>query len=109
MPRSRENAYHVREALVRPAMPQNSWPIVQMISTALAAGDVRNVVMIGIGPPPPSVTAFSSETAKSSARRTNQPMIAEMTTDRQTPCEAATAASFVSSAVWADASYPVIV
>src|ERR687888_1883754 len=36
MPRSRENAYQVREALVRPAAPQNSWPTVAMIRISLA-------------------------------------------------------------------------
>ena len=35
MPRSRENAKHIREALVRQASPQNSWPTVQINSTAL--------------------------------------------------------------------------
>src|ERR671930_2116639 len=36
IPRSRENAYHVRDALVRPAAPQNSCPTVAMISTSFA-------------------------------------------------------------------------
>src|SRR5437867_184018 len=40
MPLSREKAYHVREALVRPAAPQNSWPMVAMIRTAFAAAGV---------------------------------------------------------------------
>ena len=35
-----ENAKHIREALVRQARPQNSWPIVEIITTALNA-DVR--------------------------------------------------------------------
>ncbi len=35
MPRSRENAKHMREALVRQASPQNSCPTVQITSTAL--------------------------------------------------------------------------
>ena len=36
-PWSRENAKHIREALVRQARPQNSWPIVEMITTVLNA------------------------------------------------------------------------
>ena len=43
IPRSRENAYHVRDALVRPAAPQNSCPTVQMISTIFAAHALRPV------------------------------------------------------------------
>src|SRR5690348_9030954 len=34
--RSRENAYQVRDALVSPAMPQNSCPIVEMRITSSA-------------------------------------------------------------------------
>src|SRR6266568_2133126 len=36
IPRSRENAYQVRDALVSPAAPQKSWPTVAMMSTSLA-------------------------------------------------------------------------
>src|SRR5215475_7390196 len=36
IPRSRENAYQVRDALVKPAAPQKSWPTVAMISTIFA-------------------------------------------------------------------------
>src|SRR5215216_7316869 len=44
IPRSRENAYHVREALVRPAAPQNSCPTVAMISTIFAAQESSALV-----------------------------------------------------------------
>src|ERR671927_909793 len=37
MPRSRENAYQVRDALVSPAAPQNSWPTVAIRITSFAA------------------------------------------------------------------------
>ena len=37
MARSREKAYQVLEALVNPAAPQNSWPIVAMMNTIFAA------------------------------------------------------------------------
>src|SRR5215208_1583083 len=37
IPRSRENAYQVREALVRPAAPQNSCPTVAIRITILVA------------------------------------------------------------------------
>ena len=39
-PRSRENAKHMRDALVRHAMPQNSCPIVEISTTALIAAGV---------------------------------------------------------------------
>src|SRR5437763_9545797 len=105
--RSRENAYQVRDALVRPAAPQNSWPTVAMRMTAFAAHELNASTMSGIEPPPPLVTASTWLTAKSSASRTAQPASAEKNTDRHTPWAAATAAPRVSSAVWAEASYPV--
>ena len=43
---SRENANVIREALVTHAMPQNSWPIVEIRSTALAAAELSAVSMI---------------------------------------------------------------
>src|SRR5438552_7865717 len=52
MPRSRENAYQVREQLVRPAAAQNGWPTVAISSTALAAAEVRAVSITGIEAPP---------------------------------------------------------
>src|SRR2546421_7995051 len=104
MPRSREKAYHVRDALVMPAITQKIWPTVQMNSTVLADALLSAPVMIGIEPPPPPVTPFSLWTANKSASRTIQPASAEKKTERQTPCEAATAAPRVSSAVCAEAS-----
>src|ERR1700690_1421130 len=43
---SREKANVIREALVTHAIPQSSWPIVEIRSTALAAADVSAVSMI---------------------------------------------------------------
>src|SRR5438445_7545143 len=77
MPRSRENAYHVREQLVRPAAPQNSCPTVAISSTALAAAVVSEVSMIGIEPPPFSVIAGTLLAANTSESSTAQPAIAE--------------------------------
>src|SRR5436309_609875 len=77
IPRSRENAYQVREALVRPAAPQNSCPTVQMISTSFAAHELRPVSRIGIAPPPPLLIAATLVAANSRARSTAQPAIAE--------------------------------
>src|SRR5947209_18795569 len=77
MPRSRENAYQVREALVRPAAPQNSWPTVQMISTNFAAHELRPVSITGIEPPPNLVIAPTLVAVNSSASSTAQPAIAE--------------------------------
>src|SRR5437588_9666271 len=77
MPRSRENAYQVREQLVRPAAPQNSWPTVAISSTALAAAEVRAVSITGIEPPPFSLIAVTLSAANTRASSTAQPAIAE--------------------------------
>src|SRR5947209_16098387 len=77
IPRSRENAYQVRDALVRPAAPQNSCPTVQMISTSLAAQADSPVSITGIEPPPALVIALTWLAANNSASSTAQPAIAE--------------------------------
>src|SRR3954464_6470104 len=71
--RSRENAYHVRDALVRPAMPQKIWPIVAMKITASAQPELIALVMTEMEVPPASLIAFVSLAAKVSARSTNHP------------------------------------
>src|SRR3954465_14152649 len=71
--RSRENAYHVREALVRPAMPQKIWPIVAMKITPSAQPELIALVMTEMAVPPPSLIAFVSLAANVIARSTNQP------------------------------------
>ena len=43
---SRENANVMRDALVMQAMPQNSWPTVEIRTTALAADDYSAVLKI---------------------------------------------------------------
>src|SRR2546426_7345908 len=62
MPRSRENAYHVRDALVSPAAPQKSWPIVAIRTTIFAAHMwlFMALVKIEIAVPPAPLTAFTS-------------------------------------------------
>src|ERR1700756_5693106 len=77
IPRSRENAYHVRDALVRPAAPQNSWPTVKMISTNFAAHALSPVLTTGIAPPPSLLIASTWLAANSSASSRTQPAIAE--------------------------------
>src|SRR5262249_43019012 len=77
MPRSRENAYQVREALVSPAAPQKSWPIVAIRITIFAAQESSEVVKIEMDVPPASLTAPGSLTANRKASRTIQPAIAE--------------------------------
>src|SRR4051812_13285166 len=109
IPRSRENAYHVREALVRPAAPQKNWPTVAMISAAFAAAGVRALEKAAAAVPPAAVTPLMSVTANRIASSSIHPAMAEKNTERHTPRAAAIAAPRVSSAVWADASYPVIV
>ena len=104
MPRSRENAYQVRDALVRPAAPQNSCPTVAIRITSFAAQGSRAVVKIAVEAPAASVTAFSLLAANRKASSRTQPMSAEKKTERQTPWAAALAAPRVSSAVWAEAS-----
>ncbi len=104
MPRSRENAYHVREALVRPAAPQKSWPTVAIIRISLAAQESSALVKIAPTNPALSLMASTSFAANRKASRTNQPITADQKTERQTPWAAVIAAPRVSSAVWADAS-----
>src|SRR5207302_3584027 len=79
MPRSRENAYQVREALVSPAAPQKSWPTVAMISTSFAPQRWFAIALlkIEIELPPAASTAFVSLAAYRKASRTNHPAIAE--------------------------------
>src|ERR1700733_1853158 len=43
---SRENANVIRDELVTQAMPQKSWPIVEITRTALAAAELSAVSMI---------------------------------------------------------------
>src|SRR5215213_4912680 len=104
IPRSREKAYHVREALVRPAAPQKSWPIVAIMRTIFAAQESSALVKIAPTNPAPSLTALTSLAANRKASRTNHPMTADQKTERQTPCAAVIAAPLVSSAVCAEAS-----
>src|ERR671937_2240735 len=59
IPRSRENAYQVRDALVRPAAPQNSWPTVAISRTNFAAHGSSALVKITPTKPAPSLTAFT--------------------------------------------------
>src|SRR5919204_3697501 len=104
IPPSREKAYQVRDALVRPAAPQKSWPTVAIRITSLAAQESSALVKIAPTKPAPSLTAFTSVAANRNASSTNQPMTADQKTDRHTPCAAAFAAPLVSSAVCAEAS-----
>ena len=48
IPRSRENAYQVREALVRPAATQKIWPTVAIRITSFAAQESMALVKIAI-------------------------------------------------------------
>src|SRR4051812_47902105 len=85
IPRSRENAYHVREALVSPAAPQKIWPLVAMMNTILAAHGSIELVKIAPGKPSASLTAPSSVAANRKASSTNHPITADRATDRHTP------------------------
>src|SRR5215207_2249306 len=102
--RSRENAYQVREALVRPAAPQKNCPIVAISTTSFAAHESSAELKIPNTAPPESLTAATSLAAKRKPSSTSQPITADQKTDRHTPCAALTAAPLVSSAVCAEAS-----
>src|SRR6266511_2369898 len=52
MARSRENAYQVRDALVRPAMPQKIWPTVEIRMTVSAQPELMALVKTAIELPP---------------------------------------------------------
>src|SRR6266545_2217249 len=85
MPRSRENAYHVRDALVRPAAPQKNWPTVAIRITSFAAQGSSAELKIPNTLPPELLTAPTWVAANRKASSTNQPMIADQNTERQTP------------------------
>ena len=77
MPRSRENAKHMREALVRQAVPQNSCPTVAIRITSLAAQLSRAEVKTAGEYPAAASIALTSVAAKVIASSTIQPIIAE--------------------------------
>src|SRR5437588_12569448 len=104
IPRSRENAYQVREALVSPAAPQKNCPTVAIRITSFAAHAFMEVVKIVPTNPALALIAFTSVAANRNARSNSQPITADQHTDRHTPWAAAFAAPLVSSAVCADAS-----
>jgi hypothetical protein len=62
---------------VTQAIPQKSWPMVEITSTALAADDVRADSMIDWEVPPAASIAFVCVAAKVSASSTNHPNTAE--------------------------------
>src|SRR4051812_4109603 len=75
-PPSRENAKHIRDALVRHALPQKSWPTVQMMSRTLKAVRVSAWSKIAsVDPAPNPLLAFDTKptfwTANVIARRTS--------------------------------------
>ena len=70
----------MRDALVRQATPQNSWPMVEIVTIALVAVSVSALSKIATSEPPPClavVIASESLAAKVMASSTNQPMTAE--------------------------------
>src|SRR5919201_867016 len=104
IPRSRENAYHVRDALVRPAAPQKNWPTVAIRITSFAAHAFIELVKIVPTKPALLLIAFTSVAANRNASSSTQPIAADQNTERHTPWAAAFAAPRVSSAVCAEAS-----
>src|SRR5712691_4637114 len=102
--RSREKAYHVRDALVRHPRPQKSWPTVEMRITASAHFELSALVKTEIDVPPALLIAPTSLAAKVIASRTNQPITAAQKTEFHRPRADLSSASCVSSATWAEAS-----
>src|SRR6202035_1853149 len=76
---SRENANVMREALVKHATPQKSWPTVEIRITALAADELSAVVKIDrAGKPALTISAsWLFWIANVIASRTIQPITAE--------------------------------
>src|SRR5580704_12613023 len=70
---SRENANVIREALVTHAIPQNSWPTVEITSTALAAAELSALSMIDCEVPPAALIVLTWVAANVSASSTAQP------------------------------------
>src|SRR5436190_23084900 len=58
--RSRAKAYQVREALVRHAVPQKSWPMVAIRMISFAAHESMELVKDGATKPAPALTAPKS-------------------------------------------------
>src|SRR3954447_16628238 len=87
--RSRENAYHVRDALVRPAVTQKICPMTAIMITSLAAQETIAVVKIATGKPAPLSTAFVSLAANRNPSSRIQRISAEKKIDRHTPWAAA--------------------
>ncbi len=94
----------MREALVRPAAPQNSCPTVAIRITIFAAHESRALVEDRDRVAGGSLIAATSVAANRKASSTSQPISAEKKTERQTPLAAPWAAPTVSSAVCAEAS-----
>ena len=67
----------MRDALVRQAPPQNSWPNVEIATTILVAVSVSALSKTASELPAPSLMASTSVAANVMASRTNQPIRAE--------------------------------
>src|SRR3954447_2832363 len=102
--RSRENAYVMREQLVTHAMPQNSWPIVAMITMTLSQPPESAVENTASEEPKPALMPSTSVAANVIASSTIQPPTPDQKTERQTPLAAASDAPLVSSEMCAEAS-----
>src|ERR1700760_2873518 len=73
---SREKANVIREALVTHAIPQNSWPTVEITSTAFAAAELSEVSMTDCEVPPAALIALTCVAANVSASSTIHPITA---------------------------------
>ena len=108
--RSRENANIIRDADVTEAVRQNICATQQMNSRISAHVWLIDVVQMYVTASADRVQhALVSGTANVTASRSTQPKTTETTTDMYMPTAAIREAWCVSSAMWAEASKPVIV
>src|SRR3712207_3000618 len=77
VPRSRANAYVIRDMLATQLIPQKNWPIVEMMMTALKNAGVRAGWKKAPERPAASLIAAASVAAKRKAGSRSQPPIAE--------------------------------
>src|SRR3954447_16658836 len=99
----------MREALVRQAAPQKSWPTTEMMRTNLPQPEPSASTSSVGAKPKASLAPSTLVTATVIASSTIQAISAEQKIDFHPPCAADSAAPWVSSEMWAEASKPVIV
>src|SRR5919112_692515 len=107
---SRENAKSIRDADVSEAVTQKNWATTQMKRSASAQfWPIDSAQLQGTRKPMLSIAPWVLGMASVTATRRMNPKITDITTDMYIPTAAIREAWFVSSAMCAEASKPVIV